>query len=292
MRGGRAGGARRLAVHGVPAAAGHRPHRTPSTAPSTRRRSTARGRRPAPTCHRAARTATSRSTTSWTVVCERRDTGRVTIDVNRDPAAGAVAVTMRPGEVRTIVGRELATDDEPLTITSLGGAPPGCRSAAAASSCARAAQDASFSVTVTDPGGLSARASVTVHVANAAGGQRRPGRRQRRARSRSTCWTTTATPTVTTSASSRCRPRRRSTGAGVASIGRTGGRSVRLSPTGGADGTATFSYTIVDEGGRESNAATVTVSARRTSRRWPPTSRRRRPPAYRCWWRCPRRSRR
>ncbi len=195
--------------------------------------------------------------------CDRRDTGTVTIDVNRDPEAGGVSVSMRPGEQRTIVAGDLATDDERLTIVDLRGE-PGWASITGDGIALRPEEsgEVSFSAVVADPGGLSARATVTVTVSNGApvanadqvdvsagdvsvdllDNDSDPDGDDIRLQS------------VPGSASFD--------GGGRADISRTGPRTVRISPTGGADGTATFSYTIVDSGGRESGAATVTVVSR------------------------------
>ena len=195
--------------------------------------------------------------------CDRSDTGTVTIDVNRDPEAGSVAVTMRPGEQRTIVAGDLATDDERLTIVDLRGA-PGWVSIAGGGIELRPEQsgEVSFSAVVADPGGLSAQATVTVSVSNGSpianadqvdvsdgavnvdllDNDSDPDGDDIRLQS------------VPGSASFD--------GRGRADINRTGPRTVRIDPTGDADGTATFSYTIVDSGGRESGAATVTVVSR------------------------------
>ena len=56
-------------------------------------------------------------------ICRVRDTGTVTIDVNQDPVAQPFQTAMSRTQQRSILVSDLATDAEPLTISSLTGQP-------------------------------------------------------------------------------------------------------------------------------------------------------------------------
>ena len=189
--------------------------------------------------------------------CERRDTGRVTH--RRQPRS------RRPGRSRSTCGPARCArcrsaswrrTTSRLTITALQGAPPWAsisgggvelrppRSQACVVLGHRHRSRRPLGAGVGDGPRRQRRA----------GGERRPGRRERRGGRRSTCWRTTATPTATRSASSRCRRRRRSTVVGRSPSPAMATGPCASRPAAGAAGTATFTYTIVDAGGRESNA--------------------------------------
>ena len=147
--------------------------------------------------------------------CGRRDSGRVTIDVNHDPTAGAVSVAMLPGEQRAdrrrrarLRRRAIDGIDRARRGSGMGHHRPRGRWDRPRPS--GGGSSTTFAATLTDPGGLSARATVSVTVADGApianadrGRHREPGR------SSSTCSTTTPTRTATRSA---CRPSRRRPG--------------------------------------------------------------------------------
>jgi large repetitive protein len=96
--------------------------------------------------------------------------GRLLIDVNQNPSPATLPVPLSAGGNATITVDQLASDEEPLTISSIAGNPPWARrdSATAISlSPPRSARGSfTFTVVVADPGGLTATATVTVEVGN------------------------------------------------------------------------------------------------------------------------------
>jgi hypothetical protein len=100
--------------------------------------------------------------------CRLRDSGRVTIDVNRDPLASPVSRTIGRGEPVAIAVSELASDNEPLTITSLSGEPSWISFNGAQISGTLPDQpnqpSVTFDANVTDPGGLNVVVPVTISV--------------------------------------------------------------------------------------------------------------------------------
>jgi hypothetical protein len=193
--------------------------------------------------------------------CDDRDTGQVTIDVNQDPVARAVSITMRPRAERAIAVGDLASDAEPLRITDVRGAPRWVSASGTQLVLAPASSgEFSFSVTVADPGGLSVDVPVTVRVGNGA-----PVANADRVDASGGAVTanllTNDTDPDGDEISIRSLPSSAPfDGGGEVRIEATGSGSVRLTPSGAASGTATFGYTIVDEDGAESNSATVTVT--------------------------------
>jgi hypothetical protein len=204
-------------------------------------------------------------------VCDQRDTGTVTIDVNQDPVAQPYAAELARTEQRTIPVSDLATDLELLTLAALGGAPPWATIASGGSELLLAPAGApagtyGFTATVADPGGLSVVVDVRVTLINR---------------------TPTANPDEVdaTDGPVTFSPLDNDTDpdgdplavqAFPATItfenGETGtvtavGTDQLLVDPGAGGGVATFTYTAVDPGGLVSEPATVTVRVNR-----PPTA--------------------
>jgi hypothetical protein len=108
-------------------------------------------------------------TVNFSVVnaCRLRDSGVVTIDVNRDPVPTPVNLSLKRGQYFEIQVNQLATDvPEVLTITAVNGEPnwvdksPTMLSGTATPRGNRTVF--SFNVTVADPGGLTATSTVTI----------------------------------------------------------------------------------------------------------------------------------
>lgn len=101
-------------------------------------------------------------------VCGMRATGQVTIDVNQDPSAQPVAVQAYRGEERVIPVSDLASDAEQLRITDSSGAPRwvSTREDVVTLRPLFNVDSGSYSwtITVTDPGGLSTTVPVTVEL--------------------------------------------------------------------------------------------------------------------------------
>ena len=109
---------------------------------------------------------------SYAVVnsCRLRATGSITIDVNQAPVGAPKSAEVFRGEPVVIPVTDLATDAEPLTITSLEGAPAWVTREAdrlvIAPAIGEAAGTSSFNATITDPGGLATTVAVAVAVQN------------------------------------------------------------------------------------------------------------------------------
>jgi large repetitive protein len=104
--------------------------------------------------------------------CRLRASGQVTIDVNQQPVAVPKSITVFRGEPVVIPVTGLATDAEALTITAVSGAPTWVSSESdrlVISPPVGVTPSVSlFTVTVADPGGLTAVVDVTVTVENRA----------------------------------------------------------------------------------------------------------------------------
>ena len=103
-----------------------------------------------------------------TNTCRMRAAGRVTIDVNQDPVARPTSFGMDRSTERIIPVTDLASDTEALQISALSGA-PGWVSADAGRLVLRpdsgvAPGTYSFTVSVSDPGGLATVVSVSVLI--------------------------------------------------------------------------------------------------------------------------------
>lgn len=103
--------------------------------------------------------------------CGQRATGQITIDVNQDPSAQPVtAVISRQGK-REFPVSELAGDDEALSIVRSSSVPGWVTVESArvvvAPPLGTAAATYNWTVTVVDPGGLTATVSMTITVINA-----------------------------------------------------------------------------------------------------------------------------
>jgi hypothetical protein len=102
--------------------------------------------------------------------CRLRASGRITIDVNQEPVAGPKAVSLFRGDVVTIPVTDIATDAEPLTITGETGAPAWVTTEAnqivLQPSVGLDPGDYAWTVTVVDPGGLSATVPIVATVRN------------------------------------------------------------------------------------------------------------------------------
>ena len=102
--------------------------------------------------------------------CRLRASGRITIDVNQEPTAGPKAVSVFRGDVLAIPVTDIATDAEPLTITTSTGAPVWVTTEATQMvlqpAVALQPGDYAWTVTVVDPGGLSATVPIVATVLN------------------------------------------------------------------------------------------------------------------------------
>lgn len=103
--------------------------------------------------------------------CNQRDPGVVTIDVNRAPTATDKSFDLTPGGSLNIVPAQLASDDETLTFSAINGKPDWVTMAADGTSITASPPPGtsgsySFAVTVADPGGLTATATVTLVLSN------------------------------------------------------------------------------------------------------------------------------
>jgi large repetitive protein len=104
--------------------------------------------------------------------CRLRASGQVTIDVNQRPVAVPKSITVFRGEPVVLPVTGLATDAEALTITAIDGAPPWVSSESdrlvISPPVGITPSVSLFTVTVADPGGLTAAVDVTVTVGNRA----------------------------------------------------------------------------------------------------------------------------
>lgn len=104
--------------------------------------------------------------------CQQTFQAQLTIDVNRAPVGGSVTRNMSRGSTLSLSVAELASDDEALTIVALQDAPswvtiqPGGGSITAVPPTNAPSQENRFTVTVQDPGGLTATASVDLIINN------------------------------------------------------------------------------------------------------------------------------
>jgi hypothetical protein len=198
--------------------------------------------------------------------CAARATGAVTIDVNQDPVARPLDVQIGRFEQRSIPVSDLASDSEPLRIDTLGGAPDWVRVVGGTSldldPDGVPAGTSVFDVVVQDPGGLRATVVLTVAVidlppvaapdlVDATDG---PVTFDPLANDVDPDGGAISIQAIPTSAPFDA--------GGVASISVLGGDRVRIDPGDGV-GVATFTYTIVDDGGQVSAPATVTVRVNR-----------------------------
>ncbi len=208
---------------------------------------------------------------SYAVVnsCRLRATGRVTIDVNQDPAASPKTVRALRGEQAILPVTDLATDAEALTITGSSGVPSWVAIEAGrvviAPSAGVTPGPYDWTVTVADPGGLATAVQVTSIVENrppvavedtvdvSTGGQA------------SFQIVDNDTDTDSAGGSDALVIQSISSTEIVFTNGATGsvtvgaqGRSVRVDPDGGL-GTATFTYSVRDSDGGVSTPVTVTV---------------------------------
>ena len=103
--------------------------------------------------------------------CGDEAPGSFTLDVNRDPRTTDASAVASVGSTTSIPLANIASDDEPVTA-SLIGAPSWVSLTADGISASPPGGTphvpVSFAVAVTDPGGLSARANITIDVANRA----------------------------------------------------------------------------------------------------------------------------
>ena len=198
--------------------------------------------------------------------CRQRATGSIVIDVNQAPAAQPVAIAMGRNEVREIPVSNLASDAETLKIVGSNGTPGWVTVESGRvliDSTSAATGVSSFTVTVQDPGGLSANVPVTVTVdnappvaapdaADASGGASTvvdvldndidPDGENSALRVQSS-------PTSLTFSNGE---------SGIVQV-LGNGRTLRIDPLDGT-GTATFTYTAVDADGGVSAPAMVTVT--------------------------------
>jgi hypothetical protein len=210
-------------------------------------------------------------TISYAVVnsCRLRATGRVTIDVNQDPIARPRTVQLARGETLVVPVGDLATDAEPLTITRSDGQPPwvtvGTDRLIIAPPVGTEPVPFRWTVTVTDPGGLSAVVPIEAIVVNLAP-TAVPDTIELRGSATGTFAIVDNDVDVDSSGgNAELLIASVSGGTIVFTNGGTGEvtvepdrRSVRV-VRGSGRGTATFTYSVVDRDGATSPPATVTV---------------------------------
>ena len=109
--------------------------------------------------------------------CHQTDQGQLTIDVNHSPLGGTVDRNMSGGDPPLILAvGDLASDNEPLSITSLAGNPswatllvdpdPTRTTVRLAPPVGTPSDSYTFTATVQDPGGLTAGATINVTINN------------------------------------------------------------------------------------------------------------------------------
>ncbi len=103
--------------------------------------------------------------------CHEIDHGLLTIDVNRAPVGGDITRNLARGDSLTLAASDLASDDEPLTITAINGNPPWVSLVDAATINASPSNAVgsgiyTFTVLVEDPGGLTATATIHLSISN------------------------------------------------------------------------------------------------------------------------------
>ncbi len=194
--------------------------------------------------------------------CGLQAVGTVTIDVNQDPVGSSFSTTISRDKAIQIPISVLASDDEPLRITGLVGAPswvtvidddqallvdPGGRSG-----------DAQFEVVIADPGGLAVSVPVTVTLVN-----QPPVANDDQVASNGSA--VTLEPLANDSdpdgdpISLAAVPGTFTLSDGTTATVTRDGNSLLLDPNGGS-GQGSFTYTIVDEIGLVSEPATVTLT--------------------------------
>jgi hypothetical protein len=104
--------------------------------------------------------------------CGQTADGKLTIDVNRIPVAGIINRNLVRGTTFTLAVSDLASDDEPLQITTITGNPAWVSSNTTSISATPPAGTPSgvytFTATVADPGGLTAIATISLGISNLA----------------------------------------------------------------------------------------------------------------------------
>ena len=102
--------------------------------------------------------------------CDQRTTGQITIDVNQDPLAQAVTASVGRGAQREFPVPELASDDEALSISRSSGTPAWAAvesgRVVVAPPIGTPTATYNWSITVVDPGGLSAIVPMEITVTN------------------------------------------------------------------------------------------------------------------------------
>jgi hypothetical protein len=198
--------------------------------------------------------------------CGQRAAGQITIDVNQDPSAQPVTAVISRQRQREFLVSELAGDDEALSIVRSSGVPGWVAVESArvvvAPPLGTAAASYEWTVTVVDPGGLTATVLMRITVINAspaanpdnvnvAGG--------------AASFDLVANDTDPDGANAALRVQSMpstmmfSNGqAGTITLERNS-RLVGIDPRNGR-GTATFAYSVVDADGAVSATATVTVA--------------------------------
>lgn len=198
--------------------------------------------------------------------CSQQSSGTITIDVNQAPAGQDRVLTMGRSTSQSISVNDLGTDDEPLSIVSMSGA-PGWATNTADSVSIDAPSDAPYGTTqwtvvLADPGGLTTTVEIAVTVDND--------------RPIAVADTIDASDGVVSAGIllNDNDPDGPNTLLRIQSVpatllfenGQSGSivlssdaRAVTIDP-GDGRGTATFDYAAVDEGGSVSNTVTVTVT--------------------------------
>ena len=197
--------------------------------------------------------------------CDQQVTGVVTIDVNQAPSGQDRALALGRGERREVGVGELGSDDEPLSIVGSAGA-PGWVGTQPDRLVVAVPSDAPFgttrwTTTLADPGGLTTVVTISVTIGN-----------QGPVAVGDSVDATGGTTTVDLTANDR-DPDGTPGSLRLQSVPSTltfengvvgsvaiapDGRSVTIAP-GGGRGAASFTYTVVDDGGAVSAPAPVTV---------------------------------
>jgi len=195
--------------------------------------------------------------------CRLQAVGQVTIDVNQDPIGSSYAASVGRTQAITIPVNVLASDNEPLTIGALEGAPSWIAIVDSGRSVLVDPRGTSGSVDVTavivDPGGLQVRVLISIDLVNLA-----PVARDDQARIEVNSVTFQPLQNDSDpdgdSIALQSVPETIVFSNGVeVDVDRAAGDALTIT-AGAARGTATFEYTVVDTFGLVSAPATVTIS--------------------------------
>lgn len=194
--------------------------------------------------------------------CDVEDVGTVTVDVNQDPIGASYVAQIGRTQQFVIPVSALASDAEPLTIVALEQAPEWVTLADQSRSIlvdpAGRIGRADFVAVIADPGGLQVRVPVSVELVNLAPIANPDVVRADTGQATFQPLANDSDPDGDAIALQAVPDTLTFANGEVGSIQRLGDDSLAISPGKGA-GTATFSYSVVDQFGLVSPETTVTV---------------------------------